>query len=374
MRKPDPSDETSDGFVSVLMTDQKDKPELNGAPSEVLSVLKVSVAALSGFAVLYLIFFSLSIKFPYFQPGDNLVKSLKHAKARRGNLFQSKRGSPTGDPRQGRMHVIAFGYSKTLAGFIPQLFDSELAAAGFPAVESYNFGLPGDNRFVADLEAMAAHGTAPDIALLTAPWPAFRETGPTFFHFINDDQQVMDNLFPFRYMPRNVSIMLADAHGLGGLAEVYMQSERAVRQVWIDRGYYFIARQSHFKNDELPADYRLPTDTPDVIDPRVVPLGPVYEHLARVLAKNKIQCIFIPRYYREGEFAEPAALNSATARVLANQPNVALMGPDYWIYPNRLFSDQDHANRAGAAVYTRAVAGLIAQWMAKNPRKIGVTP
>ncbi len=368
MRKPDPSDQTSGGFV--LVTEQEGRPELPEARPEVLSVLKVSAVACAWFAAFYCLFLSVTILLPYVQPGDSLVSNFKHAQARRGNLFQSRKGSPTGNPNQGRMHVMAFGYSKTLAGFIPRLFDSELATAGFPAVESYNFGLPGDSRFVADLQAMAARGTAPAIALLTAPWPAVPDRGPTLFHFIDNDQQIMDDLFPFRQFPRNLSIMLTDAQGFAGLPEVYAQSKRHVHQVGIDRGYYFIARQSHFEHDELPAGYRLPTDTPDVVDPRVVTLGPVYDHLAKVLAAQKIECLFIPKYYREGEFAPAAAINTATVRLLKGQPNVDIVGPDYWLYPNRLFSDQEHANREGAAVYTRAVAGLVIHWLASHPRKI----
>jgi hypothetical protein len=111
MRKPDSSDDTSDGFVSALMTDQEDKPELLEARSEVLSILKVSAVALIGFAVPYLMFLSLSIGLPYFQPGNNLVSNFKRAQARSGNLFQNRKGSATGDPKQGRMRVMAFGYS-----------------------------------------------------------------------------------------------------------------------------------------------------------------------------------------------------------------------------------------------------------------------
>ena len=306
---------------------------------------------------------------PIFSQAITLVSNFKHAQARHGNLFESPKGSPKGNPNTGKMHVMAFGYSKTLAGFIPKLFDSELAAAGFPAVESYNFGLPGDSRFVADLEAMAAHGTAPDIALLTFSWPAAPDTGPTFFHFINNDYQVMDELFPFRHIPRDFFIMFTDARGFGGLAQTYAQSKEAVRQVGLDRGYFFISRQSHFKNDELPPSYRLPTDTPGVVNPRVVTLGPVYQQLAQVLAAHKIECIFIPKYHREGEFAPAAPINTDSVRVLARQPNVDIIGPDYWLYPNRLFSDQEHANRPGAAVYTRAVAGLVTEWLKQHKNK-----
>ena len=36
-----------------------------------------------------------------------------------------------------------------------------------------------------------------------------------------------------------------------------------------------------------------------------------------------------------------------------------LLGPDYYLYPNRLFADQTHLNQAGARVYTEALFQLL---------------
>jgi len=297
---------------------------------------------------------ALYLRFPYLRPGDNLVADMKHSKARSGNFFASPKGE--------KLHVIAFGYSKTLAGFKPAEFDKQLSSYGL-AVESYNFGLPGDSRFVADLEAMAAHGTAPDLALLTFPWPDAPPPGPSFFHFINNDQELMAEIFPFHHLIRNLFILFGEAHGLRNMRKVYEQDKQSVFQVSADRGYYFIARQSHYPHDQLPAGFHQGTDTPDALSPRPVKLGPIYQQLAAVLAAHKIQCLFIPNYFREGEFAVPPPLNAATAQVLANQPNVKVIGPDYWLYPSPLFSDPTHANHHGADIYTRDVAGLVANWL-----------
>lgn len=344
----------------ALILDRLPDPHAPAIESEVASIIKLSAVSLTGFVAIYLIFLALFIRFPYLRPGDNLVSDFKHSQARNGDLFKSAGG----------IHVMAFGYSKTLAGFIPKEFDSELAADGFPGVESYNFGLPGDSRFVADLEAMARHNTAPNIALLTFAWPALEDQGPTFFHFINNDWEMTDMIFPFRHLPRDFFIMATDAHGLSGLPKAYAQSRHAVEQVASDRGYFFIARQSHFAHDELPEGYRLPTDTPKKIVPREVPLGPVYQHLAAVLAAHKIECIFVPLYFREGEFAPVPAINETTVKTLAGQPNVTIVGPDYWLYPNCYFSDPQHANRAGAREYTRSLATLVANWMKQNPNRL----
>ena len=314
--------------------------------------------AFGGFAALYALFFCLYQQFPYVQSGANLVGDMKHRLAREGNAFTSSRGS--------RLHVMAFGYSKTLAGFIPAQFDEAMASEGFPAVESYNFGLPGDSLFVADLEAMAARGTAPDVALLTFPWPEQDPPGPGLFHFINDDRDVMEKLFPFRHLPRDALIMLVEAGGLRSMKALYAASENSVRQVAADRGYYFIARGSHYPHDELPADFKAPYDIATKIDPRPVGLGPVYRKLAGVLSAHGIKCVFVPKYYREGEYAAPSAINVDTARVVAQTPDVFLEGPDYWLYPNRFFSDPVHANRQGAQAYTRQLAALMADWLRKH--------
>lgn len=360
LRMPNLTDTQQEPGGGTLVVEKAADQQPAPVQSEVASVIRLCVVSFAGFLGIYLIFFALYNRFPYLRPGDNLVSDYKHREARSGNLFKTTGGT----------HVMAFGYSKTLAGFIPKEFDSELAAAGFPGVESYNFGLPGDTRFVADLEAMAKNNTAPNIALLTFPWPAEPDRGPTFFHFINNDWELMDLLFPFRHLPRDFFIMATDAHGLTDLPKYYALSRQAVQQVGIDRGYFFIARQSHFAHDELPPGYRLSTDTPDETLPRVVPLGPVYQTLAKVLAAHKIECIFIPLYFRQGEFAPAPAINNATVRTLAGQPNTDIIGPDYWLYPNNLFSDPQHANRVGAREYTHSVAALVTEWMKSHPNKL----
>ena len=323
--------------------------------SETAKVIKASAVGLAGFAALYLVFFGLYLLFPYVRPGDNLVADIKHKTARHGNFFKSERGK--------RLHVMAFGYSKMLAGFKPDLFDAQMASNGFPSVESYNFGLPGDSRFVADLEAMAAQGTAPDIALLMFPWPAAPDQGPTFFHFLNNDHDLMEQLFPFRFLPRNLFILGVQAHGIARIPEIYEGDRKAVFQVVNDRGYFFISRQSHYANDELPPDFHMPGDRPNSQALRPVTLGPVYDQLAPILAKQKIQCLLVPSYYRQGEFAPAAPLNLNTVKVLQGQPNVQLTGPDYFLYPANLFSDPVHCNKPGAATYTRQLADLVTDWL-----------
>jgi hypothetical protein len=311
-------------------------------------------AAVLVFAILYSLFLFLYTSFPYLESGADLVTRLKHGLASNGRFFKTSQG----------VRIMVFGNSKILTGFIPSLFDSELAAAGFPGVESWNFGLPGDSRFVADLETMAARGTAPDVVLLTVPWPATSEPGPTFFHFVDHDQEIMGRLFPFRKILRDFFIMSIEAHGSpGAFKRIYSQSERTVKKVEADCGYYFIARQSHYRDDELPPDLRVPTDTPNTTDPRSIPHGPVFVHLVSLFKAHNIRCLFIPTYFREGQLAPAASLNTDATGTLAGQPNMGVAGPDYYLYPNRHFSDITHVNPNGAKIYTRDIAALVAAWL-----------
>ena len=315
------------------------------------------IAGLAVFLVLYGLFLFVHVRFPYVQSGAALVTERKRELARKGPLFK--------DPAS--LKIMAFGHSKMLSGMIPEQFDSELKAAGLPPVESYNFGLPGELAFLKDLEAAANRGEAPDIALLMVPWPAEDEPGPTIFKFLKHDREIMNDLFPFRKLPRDFSIMAMEARGSpSGIRRAYLESERTINQVMLDRGYYFIERQSHYLNDELPIGFRAPTDTPEAVSVREIPAGAVFERVVALCAKHRIRCVFVPAYYREGQFAMPPAKNERSAAFLSGYGNFDVVGPDYFVYPNRLFSDPIHVNRAGAVVYTRALAGLVAAWIREH--------
>lgn len=343
--------------------------------TERLSALALCARAFLIFAGLYCLFFLLQAAFPYTRSGADLVTRYKHNLARHGNAFHSPSGPADGNPQEGRLHVMAFGHSKMLAGFIPSAFEADMAERGYPAIEAYNFGLPGDSRFVADLNAMAARGVAPDVALLMFTWTPDskrqleQESPPTPFHFFRDDEAVMDTLFPFRTLPRDVLIMLAEGGGALEMPRLYRQNEAGLAQVIADRGYYFLAQQSHYPNDQLPDGFRSPPDTPSIVKARPVAADSFYQRFAPVLAEHHIQCILIPNYFREGEFAAPPSVNSAAAAAVAHMPNVSLTGPDYWLYPPHSFSDVNHLNPRGASIYTGQLADLLAEWLkTHNPK------
>ena len=219
--------------------------------------------------------------FPICQTGAVLVTRFKHNLARNGHPFRTSHG----------LKVMAFGHSVMLAGFIPSLFDSQMAAAGISHVESYNFGLPGDGLFVGDLETMIARGVGPDLVLLIVPWPAGEKREQTIFHFMNDDSALIDTLFPFRNLPRDLFVMMVEAGGRpAAFRRTYLQSERTIGKLEADRGYYFITRQSHYANYELPDDFRSPTDTPDVMMQRVVSRGPIFDQLGAICPPRTGSC------------------------------------------------------------------------------------
>ena len=67
----------------------------------------------------------------------------------------------------------------------------------------------------------------------------------------------------------------------------------------------------------------------------------------------------MPYYLREGEAAPAAARDERFAALLQQATSCKLLGPDYFLYPNRLFADQTHLNEAGARVYTAALFQLL---------------
>jgi len=333
-----------------------------GQPSDLRRCVRSMGALLIVFAIIYACFYAVWSRFPYVETGASLVKQGKRELARTANPFA--------DAPPGAIKVMTFGHSKMLSGFIPSLFDSRMSEAGVPSVYSYNFGLPGEERFVADLEVMVERGVAPDVAIFIVSWPAADEPGPTFFHFIQNEREIMEQLFPFRHLPRDTAIMAIEARGsLNGFARVYAEARRIVNQVQVNRGYYFIARQSHYPNDELPDVFRSPGDTPLTPYERAILGGPVRDRLLARLAAHKVRALFVPSYYREGEFAAPPPRNLASAAALEGRVGVDLLGPDYWRYPNKLFADPTHLNPRGAEDYTLDLSKLVAPWFKQQNLK-----
>ena len=195
--------------------------------------------------------------------------------------------------------------------------------------------------------------------LLTLPWnpdPARRG----IFHFLPDDHAVVDHLFPFRNFVRDLTAFLLSAPTHGGVLQYYRESEENERAVIAERGYHLITEQSHFPGGRLPDDFHLASDLPGQVLPRVAPLQSAQiGQLNQLLRQYRIRCYYVPFYLREGEAAPATAYDARFAALLEQTTACTLIGPNYFLYPNRDFADQTHLNESGARIYTAALFQLL---------------
>jgi hypothetical protein len=297
------------------------------------------------FALLWTAFFVLFRALPYVKNGSDVVFDAKLRWEEKGQIFPADRSVT---------RVLIFGNSKVLAGFLPAVFDENQKN-----VASFNSGFPGSDLYLPPLRAMCARGQAPNVLLLTLPWsPDPPRRG--IFHFIPDDHAVIDELFPFRNFLRDLTAFLMSAPSHGGIAQYYRESTENERAVIAERGYHLITEQSHFPGGRLPDDFHLASDQPLQILPRVAPAQSAQPaQLNQLLQQYHITCYYVPMYYREREAAPAAAYDERFAEQLRKNTACTLLGPDYFLYPNRFFADQTHLNQAGARVYTEALFQLL---------------
>lgn len=298
-------------------------------------------AALAQFAGLlaavWLVFFGLYNAFPHIRSGADVIYSAKVRWLNRGLDAD----------------LVIFGNSKVLTGLIPASFDS-----AYGDIRSYNLGLPDEERFIANLEQLAARGRPPRIVLLTMT-RSRPEPPTTAFHYFNNDRVIIDRLFPFRHFPRDLTLFALRARTRGGLAAFYRQSETIVARMEADRGYYFIEGQSHYPGHRLPAGFHLPTDRPGFVNARAALNNNDLARLRSVAEHYRIEIWLVPSYYRPGEYALPPTENSDLAALLRGESRLHLAGPDYWILPLEFFSDGGHLNPEGAREYSRRLAELL---------------
>jgi hypothetical protein len=309
-------------------------------------------------ALLWFLFYTAWRELPYVRAGAAIVYSAKEQQERQGQIF------PPTVPVEARL--IVFGNSKTLTGFIPAQFDSLIPARLYSA----NMGKPDDARFVGDLELLAKRGQVPGNVLVTLPWA----TAPSR-RFLEDDDRVMDTLFPFRRLPRDLILFSFAAPGHGGILSFYRYGESAAQAMDRNRGWYFIEGQSHFPHNRLPDEFHLGTDRPDLIDdPAFAPTGPEFERLDRLAARYSLRIFIVPSYHREGELRTSPPYASAVARRMAGYPHFTVAGPNYLLFPNRYFSDPVHLNPAGAALYTQRLAELMTPYLQPGHASTGALP
>jgi hypothetical protein len=314
-----------------------------GAESHLRS--SATAATLAFFFLLWVAFYVLDRAFPYLTNGSDIVMQAKIHFEKTGAVFPQTPGVDK---------IAVFGNSKVLAGFLPSLFD-QMASADHLNVSSFNSGFPGSDEFLSEFAAMCAHGQAPNVILLTLPWgedPPKRD----LFHFIPDDHEVVDRLFPFRFFPRDVTSFLMGAKSHGGIVNFYRESRDDAQRMIRGRGYYLITEQSRFPGGRIPDDFHLATDTPGKTLSRLVdPPGVDTKELTQLVQQYHIHCYYVPYYLRIGEAAPAAARDEVFAEAVKRYTPCQLIGPDYFLYPNRFFSDQTHLDTDGARVYTQAL-------------------
>lgn len=301
-------------------------------------------------AVLWLVFFAAWHSLPYVRPGTDVIYAAKEKNELQGRVFRAP--LPDALPDAGRL--IVFGNSKVLTGFIPDVFDQEVRPV-IPGIYSVNMGKPDESRFVRDLEILARHRQLPSRIVLTLPWSTTAR-GP----FLRDDEAVASTLFPFRRLPRDLVLFWALAPFHGGAAAFYRHAETAVINMTTNRGWYFIEGQSHFPGHRLPDDFSLASDTADRIDdPAFIPSGPEFAQLCKFADQQNVRYYIVPSYHRTGEMAPPPPQAASVAGRLRGYRNFTVLGPNYFLFPPRYFSDPVHLNPEGAKLYTRELARLL---------------
>lgn len=312
--------------------------------------------SLSVIACLWSLFSCIYYVYPYIRPGAEVVYQHKVTIENTPGLFS----------KHAKVRVLAFGDSQVLAGFRPAEFDSQLKENRIQ-VRSYNLGEPGESQFLKHLQSAVHGGNIPSIVLLTKPWMPRDAKRVNAFHYLSDDDGIMSNLFPFRNLPRDLVLFTMLARNRGGFGAFYDRSRAQVRQMELDRGWYFIAGLSTYTDHRLPAEYREDADTPETVDARsFTPTGDEFQKLRELASRYHIAYVYIPTYRRIGERHAPPAINTKAVADLSGFKEFTIAGPDYWLYPNSAFSDPKHLNPDGARRYTDDLATLLLPMLEHN--------
>jgi hypothetical protein len=337
------------------ITGVRDQPREGTPVSEHWQFAYIAVRWLAGFALLWMLFYGVFRAVPYIAPGADLVYRAKLQYAERGEIFP---------PGLRATRVLIFGDSRVLSGFVPDDFD-RLATGDGRNFYSFNSGYPAHSNFVPQLKTMVAHGQIPDLLLLTLPWQPGKGINP--FNVVTNDHDLAEKLFPFRYIVRDFVSFLVTSRDHGGPVQFYSASRHIVEQMRSDRGYYFIFEGSRFLGDRLPDNFHLDTDQPNVVDTarkRVSTDSIELEELNQIVIQHRISCYYVPYYLREGVAAAPPPYDREFDDFIDKQLPCTVVGPRYFLYPPKFFSDPVHLNRDGAEVYTEQVYRLIAAQLA----------
>ncbi len=295
-------------------------------------------------------------RLPYLKPGSDVIYEAKANALAEMDVFS---------PRA-KLRVVAVGNSITLAGFVPEQFDAQVGNG----CESYNLGLPGKQQYMEELRAMIGRGDVPTHVLMQLTWPT-TENKPSLRSRLKEDDRIIHTLFPFRTLPRDLAIFTVLSRGQGGFRALYQQKQGTASQMLTDRGYYFIEGQSRHKGHRLPEGLTFQTDKPDKPFKRQVSVRSLAFRELQVMAKQHgIQFLLIPSYFRTNCFG-PAPDQSKDRKKLSIHPAFGIIGPDYYHFDNKFFSDSVHVNRDGAELYTKRITELFISHMEETAKDGG---
>ena len=108
----------------------------------------------------------------------------------------------------------------------------------------------------------------------------------------------------------------------------------------------------------LPDDFRLDSDDPSLVYRRTPSVeGSGIERVRAAARRADLEVYFVPLMRRVGQVGD-AVRDEGLAQALAER-DIQVLGPDYWLLPNRFFSDPMHLNREGARCYSEPLWELV---------------
>jgi len=336
---------------------------------EWIRILRAGLSLIALCLLMWVLFFALWRQFPEVTPGSVRLYDAKLAALKKPGVFGTL----------ARSKVLVVGLSYTMTGFKPESFDRLSGGA----CASFNLGLPvtifGRNVYeLPDLLAMLdASGQTPTEILITwqEPWPPmnaeFRRSPGHWLTPQWDTAAITYRLFPFRQLARDGSIFLLRSATHGGPSAFARACDEELQSALQSKGYYFIKSDSLYPNDQLPEDYSLRTDSPRRTMARHIDVWESYIKAVKAAAP-RARLILVPNYYRANSCA-PAPSNAELREVLGKY-GVEVVGPDYFQYPNRFFSDAAHLNPAGAQIYTQDLWNLLRNHSANASVACSSTP
>ena len=319
------------------MNPQHDSVSNHEAPNPGSHLLKF----LGVFGLVWLVLVGAWSSFPELKPGHQQVLEDKLSWLKSESLFS----------KDTAVRMVIFGSSKVLAGFVPETFD-QLSSG---RVESVNFGLPDNARYVvSNLERMLAQKKIPTHVVLTQ---CLRSAARPESDQASDDL-IIESLFPFRRLARNLIEFSVRSWSAGGVGHFLDESRRQIAALRRYRGYHFIADQSIYPSHQLPDSFRSIKDQPGQQGARdCSATDPEFLKLSAMQRQFGFRVIFVPVPTRQNRLAEAPETPKLTSVFSGSLARV--LGPDYWRFPNRYFSDQAHLNPAGASLYTHRLWALL---------------